>query len=72
MADDKDKGLLGSAADRIRETTSSLRGEGPWHSANSNSNAPENVLEGTGGKPLCEECQRLNNSGGPVGNLTNL
>jgi hypothetical protein len=84
MTDDKDKGLLGSATDRVRETTSSLRGEGPWHSANSNvyhnnrncqtgnSIAPENVIEGTGGKPLCEECERLNNSGGPLGNLTNL
>jgi hypothetical protein len=84
MTDDKDKGLLGSAADRVRETTSSLRGEGPWHSANSNvyhnnrncqtgnSIAPENIVQGTGGKPLCQECERLNSSGGPIGNLTNL
>jgi hypothetical protein len=81
---DKDKGIIGSATDRLRETTGSLKGEGPWHSANSevyhnnrncqtgNSIAPENVQQGTGGKPLCEECERLNSSGGPVGNLTNL
>jgi hypothetical protein len=81
---DKDKGIVGSASDRIRETTGTLRGEGPWHSANSevyhnnrycqtgNSIAPENIEQGIGGKPLCEECERLNSSGGPVGNLTNL
>ena len=81
---DKDKGIVGSASDRIRETTGALRGEGPWHSANSevyhnnpncqtgNSIAPENIEQGTGGKPLCEECERLNSLGGPVGNLTNL
>ena len=34
--------------------------------------SPENIEQGTGGKPLCEECERLNSSGGPVGNLTNL
>ena len=84
MATDKDKGIIGSAADRLRETTGSLKGEGPWHSANSevyhnnrncqtgNSIAPENVQQGTGGKPLCQECERLNSSGGPIGNLTNL
>jgi hypothetical protein len=84
VATDKEKGIVDSATDRVRETTGSLRGEGPWHSANSdvyhnnrncqtgNSIAPENVQQGTGGKPLCEECQRLNSSGGPVGNLTNL
>jgi hypothetical protein len=81
---DKDKGIVGSASDRIRETTGTLRGEGSWHSANSevyhnnpncqtgNSIAPENIEQGTGGKPLCKECERLNSSGGPVGNLTNL
>jgi uncharacterized protein YjbJ (UPF0337 family) len=37
-----------------------------------NSMDPENVRQGTGGKPLREECQRLNNAGGPVGNLTGL
>jgi hypothetical protein len=84
VATDKEKGIVDSATDRVRETTSSLRGEDPWHSANSdvyhnnrncqtgNSIAPENVRQGTGGKPLCEECQRLNSSDGPVGNLTNL
>ena len=84
VASDKDKGIVGSATDRIRETTGTLRGEGPWHSANSevyhnnrncqagNSIAPENIVQGTGGKPLCGECERLNRSGGPVGNLTNL
>ena len=82
-ATDKDKGLVGSATDRLRETTGSLKGEGPWHSANSevyhnnrncqtgNSISPENVVEGTGGKPLGGECERLNKSGGPVRNLSN-
>ena len=68
----------------LRETTGALKGEGPWHSANSdvyhnnracqtgNSIAPENIQQGTGGKPLCGECERLNSAGGPVGNLTNL
>jgi hypothetical protein len=84
MATDKDKGIVGSATDRVRETTGSLRGEGPWYSSNSdvyhnnrncqtgNSIAPENLQQGTGGKPLCGECERLNSSGGPLGNLTNL
>jgi hypothetical protein len=84
MATDKDKGIVGSATDRVRETTGSLRGEGPWYTSNSdvyhnnrncqtgNSIAPENLQQGTGGKPLCGECERLNSSGGPLGNLTNL
>jgi hypothetical protein len=74
MATEKDKGIVGSATDRLRETTGSLKGEGPWHSANSevyynnrncqtgNSIAPENIEQGTGGKPLCGECERLNSS----------
>jgi hypothetical protein len=91
MATDKDKGLVDGAADivggathSLRETTSDLRGGGPWHSANSdvyhnnpscqtgNSIAPENVQQGTGDKALCGECERLNSAGGPVGNLTGL
>ena len=84
LSTDKDKGIVGSANDRIRETTGSLRGEGPWHSSNSDvyhnnrncqtgsSIAPENIQQGTGGKPLCQECELLNSSGGPIGNLTNL
>jgi hypothetical protein len=84
MATDKDKGVVGAATDRLRETTGALRGEGPWHSANSevyhnnpncqtgNRMNPENVRHGTGGKPLCGECERLNNAGGPVGNVTGL
>ena len=87
-----DKGLVGGAADNIvggatdslRETTTGLRGGGPWHSANSevyhnnpscqtgNSIAPENVRQGTGDKSLCGECEKLNSAGGPVGNLTGL
>ena len=35
MATDKEKGIVDSTTGRVRETTSSLRGEGPWHSANS-------------------------------------
>ena len=42
MAADKDKGLVGGAADivggatdNLRETTSGLSGGGPWHSASS-------------------------------------
>ena len=89
---DKDKGLVGGAADivggatdSLRETTTgALSGKGPWHSVNSevyhnnpncqtgNSIAPENVQQGTGNKPLCGECERLNSAGAPVGNLTGL
>jgi hypothetical protein len=84
MATDKDKGVVGAATDRLRETTGALKGEGPWHSVNSevyhnnpncqtgNSMDPQNVRQGTGGKPLCEECKRLNNAGSPVGNITGL
>lgn len=84
MATDKEKGIVDSVSDSLRETTGTVKGEGPWHSANSdvyhnnpncqtgNNIAAENVRQGTGGKPLCEECERLNSAGGPVGNLTNL
>jgi hypothetical protein len=77
-----DKGLIGSTTDQLKETTGVLKGQGPWHSANSdvyhnnpncqtgNSIKAENVLQGTGGKPLCGECEKLNNAGGAVGNLT--
>jgi hypothetical protein len=82
MSKDRDEGLVNSAQNTVRETTGALRGEGPWHSVNSevyhnnpncqtgNSMDPANVRQGTGDKPLCEECERLNNAGGPVGNLT--
>jgi len=84
MSTDKEKGLLGSTSDRLREATGVLKGAGPWYSVSSdvyhnnpncqtgNSIKAENVLKGTGGKPLCGECEKLNNAGGPVGNLTNL
>jgi hypothetical protein len=84
MAKDKDKGIVDGAQNTLRETTGALRGEGLWHSANAevyhnnsncqtgNSIGAENVRQGTGGKTLCEECERLNSAGGPVGNLTNL
>ncbi len=84
MATDKGKGVVGAATDHLKETTGALRGGGPWHSVNSevyhnspncqtgNSMNPENVQQGTGNKPLCGECERLNSSGGPVGNLTGL
>jgi hypothetical protein len=84
MATDKNKGVFDAAQNTVRQTTGALRGEGPWHSANSevyhnnpncqtgNSMDPENVRQGTGGKTLCEECERLNNAGGPVGNITGL
>ncbi len=83
-ATDKDKGLLGKTTDTLRQTTGAVRGEGPWHSVNSdvyhnnpacqtgNSIAPENVRQGMGDKPLCKECERLNSGAGPVGNLTGL
>ena len=32
----------------------------------------KNLRQGTGGKPLCEECERLDSAGGPIGNLTGL
>ena len=84
MATDKDKGLVEGVQNTLRQTTGALRGEGPWYSANSdvyhnnpncqngNSMNPENVRQGAGGKPLCEECQRPNNAGGTVGNVTGL
>ncbi len=84
MPTDKDKGIVDTAQNAVRQTTGSLKGEGSWHSVNSDvyhnnpncqtgsSIAPENTRQGTGNKPLCEECERLNSSGGPVGNLTGL
>ncbi len=84
MSKDRNEGLVDAALNTVRETTGALRGEGLWHSANSevyhnnhncqtsNSMDPENVRQGTGDKPLCAECERLNNAGGPVGNLTGL
>jgi hypothetical protein len=84
MPTDKDRGIADTAQNTVRQTTGALRGEGPWHSANSDvyhnnpncqtgsSIAPENARQGTGNKPLCEECERLNSAGGPVGNLTGL
>ena len=84
MSTDKDRGLIGSTSDHLKETTGILRGMKQWHSANSdmyhnnincrtgNSIKPENLEQGTGGKPLCDECERLNTAGGLVGNLTNL
>jgi hypothetical protein len=35
MTTDKDKGIVGLASDRLRETSGGLRGEGLWHSAKS-------------------------------------
>src|SRR5215213_2949440 len=84
MSMNKDKGLIGSTSDHLKETTGILRGMKQWHSANSdvyhnnvncrtgNSIKPEKLGQGTAGKPLCDECERLNTAGGPVGNLTNL
>jgi len=84
MPTDKEKALIDSASDRLRETTGAFKGEGPWHSANSdvyhnnhncrtgNSIKTENVRRGTGGKPLCEECERLDSAGGPIGSLSGL
>jgi hypothetical protein len=84
VSTDKEKGLIGSTSDQLKETTGILKGQGPWHSANSdvyhnnpncqtgNSIKAENVLQGTGGKPLCGECEKLNSAGGPIGNLTGL
>jgi hypothetical protein len=84
MTRDKDKGIVDATQNTLRETTGILSGTGPWHSVNSevyhnnpncqtgNSIEPENVRQGTGDKPLCEECQRLNSAGGPLGNLTGL
>jgi MIP family channel proteins len=55
--------------------------QGPWHSVNSDvyhnnpycnsgiSIEPENVLRGTGGGRLCEECERLNRAGAPADGL---
>ena len=77
-------GIVGGATDSLRETTGGVVGSGPWHSPNSdvyhnnpscqtgNNIAPENVRQGSGGRQLCGECERLNSAGGPVGNLTGL
>ena len=35
MSTDKDKGLIGSTSDQLKETTGILRGQTAWHSANS-------------------------------------
>lgn len=82
MVTEKGKDVLGAATDRLKETTGALRGEGPWHSVNSevyhnnpncqtgNSMDSENVQQGTGNKPLCRECERLNRSDGSVGEIT--
>ena len=84
MAIEKDIGIVDAAHNTLRQTTGALRGEGAWHSVNSevyhnnpscqtaNSIDPENVQRGTGNKSLCRECERLNSSGGPVGNLTGI
>ena len=84
MAEEKDIGLVDAAQNTLRQTTGALRGEGAWRSVNSevyhnNPNCqtgssidPENVQRGTGNKPLCRECERLNSSGGPLGNLTGI
>ncbi len=82
MAMDKGNDAVGAATDRLRKTTGALRDEESWHSVNSdvyhnnpncqagNSIDPDNVQQGTGDKPLCGECERLNSSGGPVGETT--
>lgn len=84
MTTDKDEGLVGSATGSLRETTGALGGGGPWYAVDSDvyhdnpkcqtgsSIDPQNVREGTGGKILCGECEKLNSAGGPVGNLTGL
>jgi hypothetical protein len=35
MAKQKEKGLVDAAQNTLRQTTGALRGEGPWHSLNS-------------------------------------
>ncbi len=84
MSGQRDKGILDSAQNAVRQATGALRGEQPWHSPNSdvyhnnpncqtgNSIEAENVRQGTGNKRLCIECERLSSAGGPVGNLTGL
>jgi hypothetical protein len=84
MVTNKGKEMVDTTKSTVRETTGVLRGEGPWHSVNSeiyhnnpncqtgNRIEPENLRQGTGNKRLCEECERLNRAGGPVGNLTGL
>ena len=84
MAADEGKGVVGEVTNQLRETAGALRGEGTWHSVGaavyhnnpncntSNSIEPENVRQGTGDKQPCEEYQRLNSAGGPVGGLINL
>jgi hypothetical protein len=84
MSGQRDKGIVDSAQNAVRQATGPLRGKQPWHSPDSdvyhnnpncqtgNSIEAENVRQGTGNKRLCGECERLSSAGGPVGNLTGL
>jgi hypothetical protein len=84
MSGQRDKGIVDSAQNAVRQATGTLRGEQLWHSPDSdvyhnnpncqtgNSIEAENVRQGTGNKRLCRECERLSSAGGPVGNLTGL
>ncbi len=84
MGKDRDEGLVDAAQNTLRQTTDALRiGRVPralasevYHNnpncQTGNSMDPENVQQGTSNKLLCGECERLNSSGGPVGNLTGL
>jgi hypothetical protein len=84
MSGQRDKGIVDSAQNAVRQATGTLRGEQRWHSPDSdvyhnnpncqtgNSIEAENVRQGTGNKRLCRECERLSSAGGPVGSLTGL
>jgi len=84
MSGQRDKGIVDSVQNAVRQATGTLRGGQPWHSPDSdvyhnnpncqtgNSIEAENVRQGTGNKRLCRECERLSSAGGPVGNLTGL
>jgi hypothetical protein len=72
---DKTK-IVGTLLAKDGENSSTLQSEGLWHSVNGvvyhnhpnckrgNSIEAKNVRQGTGGKPLCGECARLNNASG--------
>jgi len=84
MTTDKDKGLVGLASDRLRETSGGLRGEGPWHSAKSevyHKNRNRQIGKqhrarehrtGERRQAALRGVQTAQQLGGPVGNLTNL
>ena len=82
MATDKGKGVVGAAQNAVRQTTGALkeRARGtrptPTFTITTPTARPATAWTprtcGKGPASPCEECKRLNNAGGPVGNVTGL